>query len=85
MPSPVDRVFCTSNRMDFNGQDAYWSFKTREDVKQLFDTYKVEEDFGTTAVHCGTTLEACLFLNHISILMAYRVYASLRDNDVIST
>jgi transposase len=77
-------IVLKTNKMDFNGQDAYRSFKAREDVEQLFDMYKVEEDFGTTAMHSGTTLEACLFLNHISILMAYRVYARLRDNDALS-
>ena len=77
-------IVLKTNKMDFNGQDAYKSFKTREDVEQLFDTYKVEEDFGTTGMHSGSTLEACLFLNHISILMAYRVYARLRDHDTLS-
>ena len=77
-------IVLKTNRMDFDGQEAYRSFKTREDVEQLFDTYKVEEDFGTTAMHGPETLEACLFLNHISILMAYRVYARLRDNDALS-
>ena len=77
-------IVLKTNRMDFGGQDAYRTFKTREDVEQLFDTYKVEEDFGTTAMHGEATLEACLFLNHISILMAYRVYAKLRDHDALS-
>ena len=77
-------IVLKTNRMDFGGQDAYRSFKAREDVEQLFDTYKVEEDFGTTAMHGDATLEACLFLNHISILMAYRVYARLRDSDALS-
>ncbi|MBR4674811.1 MAG: transposase [Victivallales bacterium] len=77
-------IVLKTNRMDFGGQDAYRCFKTREDVEQLFDTYKVEEDFGTTSMHGETTLEACLFLNHISILMAYRVYAKLRDHDALS-
>ncbi len=77
-------IVLKTNRMDFIGQDACRNFKTREDVEQLFDTYKVEEDLGTTAMHGGTTQEACLFLNHISIMMAYRVYARLRDNDALS-
>ena len=77
-------IVLKTNKMDFGGQDAYQGFKTREDVEQLFDTYKVEEDFGTTAMHGEATLEACLFLNHISILMAYRVYARLRDHDALS-
>ena len=53
-------------------------------MEQLFDTYKVEEDFGTTAMHGASTLEACLFLNHVSIMMAYRVYERLRDHDALS-
>ena len=35
-------------------------------------------------MHGPETLEACLFLNHISILMAYRVYARLRDHGALS-
>jgi len=35
-------------------------------------------------MHGEATLDACLFLNHISILMAYRVYARLRDHDALS-
>ena len=77
-------IVLKTNKMDFNGQDAYQSFKTREDVEQLFDTYKVEEDFGTTAMHGASTLEACLFLNHVSIMMAYRVYERLRDHNALS-
>ena len=77
-------IVLKTNKMDFGGQAAFLDFKTREDVEQLFDTYKVEEDFGTTAMHGEATLEACLFLNHISILMAYRVYTRLRDHDTLS-
>lgn len=77
-------IVLKTNKMDFSGQEAYQSFKTREDVGQLFDTYKVEEDFGTTYMHSEATLEACLFLNHISILMAYRVYARLKEHNALS-
>ncbi len=34
-------IVLKTNRMDFIGQDAYRSFKTREDVEQRFDTYIV--------------------------------------------
>ena len=43
-----------------------------------------EENFGTSAVHSPKPLETCLFLNHISILMAYRGYVSLRHHDEFS-
>ena len=77
-------IVLKTNRMGFDGQEAYRCFKAREDVEQLFDTYKVEEDFSTTAMHGPETLEACLFLNHIGIMMAYRVYARLRDHGALS-
>jgi len=77
-------IVLKTNKMDFDGITAYQSFKTREDVEQLFDTYKVEEDFGTTCMHSPETLEACLFLNHVSILMAYRVYAKLKEHNALS-
>ena len=35
-------------------------------------------------MHGPETLEACLFLNHIGIMMAYRVYARLRDHGALS-
>ena len=51
-------IVLKTNRMGFDGQEAYRCFKAREDVEQLFDTYKVEEDFSTTAMHGPETLEA---------------------------
>ena len=32
-------IVLKTNKMDLNEQDAYRSFKTREDVVQLFNTY----------------------------------------------
>ena len=69
--------------MDVAAQDLYSTYKIREEVEQLFDTYKSEEDFGTTGMHSSETQEACLFLNHLSVMMAYRVYNVLRKNKAL--
>lgn len=77
-------VVLKTNRMDFDGREAYRSFRAKEDVEKFFDIYKVVEDFGTIAMHGPEILEACLFLNHISILMVYRDHTSLRDHSALS-
>ena len=69
--------------MDGDARAVYSTYKIREEVEQLFDTYKAEEDFNTTGMHSSETQEACLFLNHLSIMMAYRVYNALRRNGAL--
>jgi transposase len=61
----------------------YRAYKTREEVEQLFDTYKCEEQFATTGMHSSETQEACLFLNHLSVMIAYRIYERLKKNGAL--
>jgi hypothetical protein len=42
--------------------------------------YKCEEQFATTGMHSSETQEACLFINHLSVMIAYRVYDKLKRN-----
>ena len=53
----------------------------RNDVEQLFDIYKCETDFTTIGAHSSQTCEATLFLNHLSIMMIYKIYNSLKENN----
>ena len=69
--------------MEGDARRIYSTYKIREEVEQLFDTYKAEQDFNTTGMHSSETQEACLFLNHLSIMMAYRVYNVLRKNGAL--
>jgi transposase len=61
-------------------ESVYRAYKTRDDVEQLFDMYKCEEQFATTGMHSTETQEACLFLNHLSLMIAYRIYERLKKN-----
>ncbi len=58
----------------------YQTYKSRDEIEQLVDTYKSEERFATTGMHSSETQEACLFLNHLSVMMAYRIYERLKQN-----
>ncbi len=66
-----------------DAQTVYQTYKMREEIEQLFDTYKAEEDFNTTGMHSAETQEAAFFLNHLSVMMAYRVYERLRQNGAL--
>ena len=61
----------------------YRAYKTRDEVEQLFDMYKCEEQFATTGMHSAETQEACLFLNHLSLMAAYRFYDRLKKNGML--
>ncbi len=69
--------------MDRDAQTVYRTYKLREEIEQLFDTYKAEEDFNTTGMHSAETQEAAFFLNHLSVMMAYRVYERLKENKAL--
>lgn len=73
-----------STLLDVDAEDTYRLYKTREDVEQLFDTYKVEEDFKTTGMHSPESMEAAFFLNHISTMLTYKLYERLRNNKALS-
>jgi len=74
-------TICLKTSMETaDAETVYRTYKVREEVEQLFDTYKAELDFNTTGMHNDETLEASLFVNHLALLIAYRVYGRLRDN-----
>ena len=69
-----------TNLRDHSPESVYRAYKTRDDVEQLFDMYKCEAQFATTGMHSTETQEACLFLNHLSLMTAYRIYDRLKKN-----
>ena len=70
-----------TNLLDSTPERIYRAYKTREEIEQLFDMYKSEEQFATTGMHSAQTQEACLFFNHLSLMIAYRVYERLKKNN----
>ena len=69
--------------MDRKPEEIYRIYKTRGEIEQLFDMYKSEERFATTGMHSAETQEACLFLNHLSVMIAYRFYERLKNNNML--
>ena len=69
--------------MDLSAQTLYELYKLREDVEQLVDAYKVELGCATTGMHSDEPLESCLFVNHLALAMAYRVYNELKKRGML--
>ena len=69
-----------TNLLDSTPEAIYRAYKTRGEVEQLFDMYKCEWQFSTTGMDSAETQEACLFINHLSLMVAYRIYDRLKKN-----
>ena len=69
-----------TNLQNHSPESVYRAYKTRDNAEQLFDKYKCEEQFATTGRHSTETQEACLLLNHLSLMIAYRIYDRLKKN-----
>jgi hypothetical protein len=69
-----------TKRRNPSPESVYRTYKTREDVEPLFAMYKCEEQFATTGMHSTATREACLFLDPLSPMTAYRIYDRLKKN-----
>lgn len=72
-----------TNQMDLSAPSLYGLYKLREDIEQLVDAYKVELGCATTGMHSDETLESCLFVNHLALAMAYRVYNRLKKQGML--
>ncbi|ETA80719.1 transposase [Youngiibacter fragilis] len=59
----------------------YQLYKKRMHIEQFFDDYKNLMDFDSSYLRSDAAMEAWLFLNHLSIMMCYRVYDLLRTTD----
>jgi hypothetical protein len=66
-----------TNLLDFTPERLYRTCKTREEIEQL---YKNEEQFAVTGVRSAETQEACLFLNHLGLVLAYRIFERLKKS-----
>jgi len=73
-----------STLLSAGAEETYKIYKTREDVEQLFDIYKDEEDFKTTGMHSKETMEATFFLNHLSTMLLYKLYEKLQEQKSLS-
>ncbi len=64
--------------LDETAEQLYLLYKKRVQIEQMFDDYKNLLDFDTSYLQSDDSMEAWLFLNHLSLMTCYRVYELMR-------
>jgi len=64
--------------LDETAEPLYLLYKRRVQIEQMFDTYKNLLHLDSSYLQSDGSLEAWLFLNHLSLMTCYRVYELLR-------
>ena len=65
-------------------QKAFEHFKTRNEVEQMIDVFKNILNADRSYMRDKYHLEGWMFINHIALMMYYRIYKELRANNMLS-
>ena len=71
------------NICDREAKEIYYTYKSRCEIEQLFDIFKNELSADTTYMHSIESLKGWLFINHLALMMYYRIFKLLKDNDIL--
>lgn len=67
--------------LDKDASEVYYMYKMRNEIEQMFDVYKNELENNTSNMQSNESQEAWCFVNHISMMLAYRTYMTLLKSD----
>ncbi len=65
-------------------QEVYEQYKSRMEVESMFDTFKNTLKADASYMQSKESFEAWIFINHISLLMYYRLQALLKNKKLLS-
>jgi transposase len=67
-----------------NAQDVYLLYKQRREIEQSFDFLKNLLEQDKSYMHNDKSLESWAFINHIALLLCYKIYNLLKRKELIS-
>jgi transposase len=67
-----------------NEKETFLLYKQRREIEQSFDFLKNLLEQDKTYMQSETSLEAWAFINHIALLLCYKIYSLLKSKDLIS-
>ena len=73
-----------TNMKDYSAQKIYESYKSRMEVETVFDTYKNLLEADRTYMHSDKAMQAWMFINHLSLLMYYKIFKDLKDAEMLA-
>ena len=65
--------------IDTRAEDIYLAYKTRWEIEEMFDYLRNTLDLGRVSQQSNEAMEAWAFLNHICLMMFYRLSRALLD------
>ena len=71
-----------TNRDDINCVQAYYLYKTRQDIEQAFKSYDDTLDGAASYMRDQYSFEAWLFVNHLALQMLYAVIGAVAEKDL---
>jgi len=74
-----------TNIKSHDPQKIYESYKSRMEVEAVFDTYKNLLEADRTYMHSDTNMQAWMFINHLSLLLYYKIFKDLKNADMLSS
>lgn len=74
-----------TNMKNHDPQKIYESYKSRMEVETVFDTYKNLLEADRTYMHSDTSMQAWMFINHLSLLLYYKIFKELKNADMLSS
>jgi transposase len=74
-----------SNCLDINPEQIYLNYKSRMEIETVFDSYKNLLEADRTYMHSDKAMEAWAFMNHIAIMMYYRIFSLLKSANIIKS
>jgi len=67
-----------------NAKETFLLYKQRREIEQSFDFLKNLLEQDKSYMQSETSLEAWAFINHIALLLCYKIYSLLKSKEVIS-
>lgn len=71
-----------TNRTGLNCAQAYYLYKTRQDIEQAFKSYDDTLDASASYMRDQYSFEAWLFINHLALQMLYAVLQTIADREL---
>ena len=65
-------------------KDVYEIYKSRDQIEKAFDVLKSTLEADSSYMQDEKALEAWAFMNHISLMMMYRIYSLLKETKLLS-
>ena len=73
-----------SNLKNYNSEEMFQIYKSRNEVEQLFDVFKNILKADKTYMHNIDAVKGWLFINHMAIMAYYRIYKLLKEKELLN-